>query len=339
MTPKELREQGYASMHARNKERGRDFSCNKKKPPTKPIKDLRRTPLAVVDNPLPCIHLGPAIPNQTCGCKSKLRKCAIFDTCTTGEKRSGIACCHGCEEFRTRDSIDDVRRHMLYFVYPIKGNGMWQHNIRNLKKHADLFNGRRVISIAISPGAKKHELDPPEMVREFAGGEFEFIYVSQYAAKRLGEVTAFPQLLRTVHQYQSPVDYTFYGHAKGVLSSNRTPATKVWGDLMYEINLSNWASVEEALRLHSIVGAFRCGPSQFPWHFSGTFFWFRNADVFAHPTWDEVPQRYGGTEIWPSTVFPYEKSACLFGDNEGGPRLYASHVIQEMKEKWEAGQS
>lgn len=44
-----------------------------------------------------CIHLGRELPDQSCGCASKLRKCSEFGTCTTGVKRDGVACCRTCK--------------------------------------------------------------------------------------------------------------------------------------------------------------------------------------------------------------------------------------------------
>lgn len=339
MTPKELRERAYAQQAETLKAAGVSFNCNKKSPPVVHSKDSRRTALAVVQNVLPCIHLGPAMRDQKCGCQSKLRKCAIFEKCTTGDPKPGIACCRGCEEFRTRESFDDVRRHLIYFVYPVTGNGVWQKNLNELKTRSDLFNGRRIVAICSASPRKSHKLDHPNMVVEYLGKDFETIQVSQKGAKRLGEVTAFPRLLQLVSPYTTPNDYTFYGHAKGVLSSQRMPATLRWGEMMYGACLDRWDRVEEALRTSEITGAFRHVGGLFPWHFSGTFYWFKNASCFAR-NWKNVPQRYGGTEMWPAMVWSYEETSCVFGHGVNFGQLYGGDdaVYQEYLQ-WVHSQS
>jgi hypothetical protein len=53
--------------------------------------------------PVPdCIELGPALPDQSCGCLEKLRKCAIHGTCTTYVQRDKVACCRLCPDHAAR---------------------------------------------------------------------------------------------------------------------------------------------------------------------------------------------------------------------------------------------
>lgn len=45
-----------------------------------------------------CIHLGAALPGQTCACPDKLRRCDLHGQCTTGVQRDGVVCCAKCPD-------------------------------------------------------------------------------------------------------------------------------------------------------------------------------------------------------------------------------------------------
>lgn len=273
----------------------------------------------VLVNTLPCAFLGEAQPNQGCGCHEKLRACDIHGLCTTRAKRNNIPCCETCPDYRSVDDILPDRRHLLYYCYPVTINGLWQKNLDQLKARSSLFNGRRVI--AISTGSHRHKLDDPKAVMEYLGKDFAD-YITVPHVKKLGEVTAFVDLLRRVKPFTTDHDFTFYGHTKGVTKPvNPGISVHRWGDLMYRANLDHWENVKEHLTRYPITGAFKkygpCFGGRADWHYHGTFYWFRNKDVFAHPGWATVRQQYGGTELWPATLFTHDNSGCHFYGGQG----------------------
>lgn len=86
-------------------DRGQCYSCIKignvdtfkaEGPPPKPkrMPKVKREPKRP-----PCIDLGPAIPLQTCGCASRIRKCDTHGQCTTAVRRDGIMCCLDCPDY------------------------------------------------------------------------------------------------------------------------------------------------------------------------------------------------------------------------------------------------
>lgn len=265
----------------------------------------------------PCVHLGPAQVNQGCGCKEKLRACEIHGTCTTGTQRAGVKCCESCGDFRSFDDGDVDHRHLLYYCCPVTQNrAVWQAGLDQLKRRLSLFNGRRVIAIATGsiPG-RYSKLDPPEDVVKYFGAGVDFIFVPHQ--KKLGEVTAFVDLWKRVSMFRGPNDFTFYGHSKGV-TKPVDPGTSVhrWGDLMYRANLDHWDTVRETLRQYPITGAFKkvgpCFGGKALWHYHGTFYWCRNADVFAG-NWMALWKHYGGTELWPAQMWrDPASSGCHF---------------------------
>lgn len=105
-----------------------------------------------------------------------------------------------------------------------------------------------------------------------------------------------------------PVEATFYAHAKGVakdiLCSGDPLGSRYWRNAMYHELLDDWERIAELLEEYPVVGSHRRhhpeqpqiypdGQSSSEWHFAGTFFWFRNRDVFATNRWREVWQPTG----------------------------------------------
>jgi hypothetical protein len=114
-------------------------------------------------------------------------------------------------------------------------------------------------------------------------------------------------------------DVTFCAHGKGVQGHNVSsePVTW-WTDAMYETILHNIDGVLDEMRNGAaIVGSFRRHGSQFGtthrWHYSGTFYAFRNAVAFSNGV-PQYRQNWWGTESWPGDHFPLSHSACIFGD-------------------------
>lgn len=204
---------------------------------------------------------------------------------------------------------------VLYHVMPWAGRGIWQWNLDQLLRRIVLFNGRRVMAISTGPNC-----DPPEAVMQHTKGHgFEFIVREN--VPKLREVVTFLPLLEIV-QSLNPNEVTFYAHAKGVTHAgfwDDGNPIKPWTEAMYETCLDNWDAVKDALESHAICGSFKrygkfTTPGNNRWHFSGTFYWFRNKDVFSR-NWRRVDQKFFGTESWPGLMFKQNEAACLFHDN------------------------
>jgi hypothetical protein len=59
-------------------------------------------------------------------------------------------------------------------------------------------------------------------------------------------------------------------------------------------------------------------------HYSGTFFWFRNADVFAR-NWRTVPPIWGGVEAWPGILFTPGECGTIFWEEGIRPVVTGYH--------------
>lgn len=201
-------------------------------------------------------------------------------------------------------------RHLLYHVCPMRGNGVWQRNVMQLRKRIGLFNGKRVVAIVTGPG-----LDPPEAVKDlFAGTVQEWFVVPNSSARR--EVATFLPLLQHVHT-TDPGHATFCAHAKGVTKPvNPGISVHRWTQIMYETNLDYWPLVERTLLRHHLAGSFKkvgrgFAGSASAWHYSGTFYWLRNAELFRRE-WRKVDPVWWGTESYPGRHFSADEAGCLF---------------------------
>ena len=92
-----------------------------------------------------------------------------------------------------------------------------------------------------------------------------------------------------------------------------------WTEALYDASLGQWPLVAEHLQRYALTGSFRmlgrfrAHQHLGDWHYSGTFFWLRNALAFDRPI-QTVPQFYGGVEAWPGIHFRSDETGCLLLD-------------------------
>jgi hypothetical protein len=113
-------------------------------------------------------------------------------------------------------------------------------------------------------------------------------------------------------------DITLCLHGKGSQPHTKNDAIGWWIDAMYETVAYNLDGViEEMANGAAIVGSFRRHGrflgTKHNWHYTGTYYAFRNAIAFSNgvPTYRQI---WWGTESWSGDHFPISSSACLFGD-------------------------
>lgn len=280
----------------------------------------------------PCSYEGPVISLCSSGDAGHIRQCshpqADWDNCRRdwppgpNEQR-----CSSCP-LHSRHQIGSTR-HLLYFVCPRPGGGIWEWNCEQMAARLSLFNGRKIIAIATGngpfrPGVLRRKLDDPELVKaKFPG--CEFLIVQNDGA--LGETVAWESLWEQVTHGQS--DVTFYAHAKGVkwgVHHPHSPWIRLWCQMMYETCLDDWPAVQEQLKLYPLTGSVRklgrCFPEDVQdsqWHYSGSFYWVRNADWYAR----------GGHRARPTRMTSEALPGVLFKPGEAG-HLLCSGMAPEL---------
>lgn len=265
---------------------------------------------------LPCVHRGETAGEVICpSCKGrvalKVFSCAKHGECTLS-KPAGKPCCATCGDYESHQHTQRAGevRNLVFHFYPRRGNGIWQWHVAQLRKRRRLFNGRCVVAIATDAST-----DSPDDVKAlFEGWPCEFIEMPNNAGLR--EVATLEPLLERVENL-SPAQATFYAHAKGVTypDARSRPIT----ELHYETCLDYWPLVEELLRDHPVAGSFRVhDPNWFPgqstsdWFYMGSFFWFRNKDLFRQPDWRRADPFWCGVETYPSLHFSFAEAASIF---------------------------
>jgi hypothetical protein len=247
------------------------------------------------------------------------------------------------EELRSLAEAKPVRlrrRNLMYFVWPKKEPGakepVWRWNVGELLRgqegrqaepalrRIDQFDGVRSVAIAVSDDADSVE----EVKKAFEGVRIDNWIIVQNDPK-LGGVAAFPSLLATMPRDES---ISCYMHAKGV-KHGPNENIRTWASIMYEVCLDSCRFVDASIDQYPTVGPFKNtreykGQMKFGWHFSGTFWWVRNDELFKRD-WQSVPGDYYGSEKYLGNLFRDEEAGSLFGGHVGW--LYHVHEMNRVK--------
>lgn len=283
---------------------------------------------AKCEAPARCDHLGAELRRQqceTCGgnVQVKVFACAARGQCTLAKPLDGIACCQGCTEFANAPDISAsiaTVRNLIYHICPFADSDAWRKNIRQLKRRIELFNGKRCVAIATG-----ERMAPADEVRaEFGDCGITFIEVENSPTMR--ERASFEPLMKLVAS-TAPEEATFYAHAKGGTTIGNPEGVMYWRNLMYHTLLDQFERVQSSLREAPVVGTHRLGfhvvypdgLAASDWHFSGAFFWFRNADVFSRDWRAALAPSGWGVEAWPGRMFTIAQSRCLAMESPENP--------------------
>lgn len=214
-----------------------------------------------------------------------------------------------------RPITEDTKRNLIMHVWPTS-NGAWQWNLDQLILRRHIFTGQVVIGVAEGPNtATKDE------VERYAAPLNATVF-SVPNNPRIREGATFQRLLQAVKDDNS---ITFFCHSKGARHGEAFghdgSTLKPWTETMYHVCLDNIDQVIEQLKTSAMTGPFRRfgnfkTPGNHRWHYSGAFYWFRNADVFQRD-WQKMDLFFFAVESWPGLLFRPEEVACCFHDNCG----------------------
>jgi hypothetical protein len=172
----------------------------------------------------------------------------------------------------------DAPRHLLCHLYPVTAGQKWRRTVAHLAARRTLFTGRAMVAVATD-----HETDTADQVAAaFAAAGFpvEILPLANDVAR--GETASFRALLAAI---AAESGITFYCHGKGCTWPDSGALSHEWADVMFAACLDYPQLVTRALATAAFAGSFRrhlaAGDRLAPWHYSGTFYWFRNDVVFA----------------------------------------------------------
>lgn len=313
----------------------------------------------------PCPHEGGII--TTCpGCRGEdrhVRWCShdAHHSCVRNapdKATSDVTNCATCEHHPARQTARSLplvnapppppvrsgpvgKRHLIYHLLPVSGNGVWQRGVDALRLRWGLFGGRKVVAVATGAPVREqvdaHEgvaaaprtlaLDPVAAVRAYLPADCEVIEVRNDPGR--WELASWAALWARALDGADDSDAVMYAHAKGVTRRPGSPCHR-WADLLYSLSLDHWPEVAAALRRYPIAGSlvkrgrFFSGSSLSlsAWHFSGNFWWARAREIRAAVAAVPVPVDRWGAEAWPGIAFPASEVGEVFGVADSAYHLY-----------------
>lgn len=232
--------------------------------------------------------------------------------------------------------VSNLIRNFQMHIWPSM-NGAWRWNCDQVMARAELFNGRRIVAIATD----NNSCSADEVKEYMKGFTSDFIVIANDPRKR--EVASWLPMLER-QQTSNANEVTFSCHSKvsrhKVTLDQEGSTLYRWAGAMYETCLDGWDLVREQLATKAMTGSFkRYGlfktRNNHCWHYSGTFYWFRNRDVF-NRNWTVVDQNFYGTESYPGLLFHPDDTGCLFADDAGDLYKldYWKSDIQPQLERW-----
>lgn len=255
---------------------------------------------SVVRVPLPCSLIGNRVQGDL-QCNHPAKPCGPV-AC------SRLGCGVSCAGYLPEDAIDlppgGWKRNLLFHMH--SAPGAWQWHAEQIRRRLPLFTGRRIIAVTTGGG-----LDDPAKIREALPG-CEVLEVPNNPTLR--EVATFEPLFGLLAGTDG---VTLYAQSKG--ATRKPPETgRRWAEVLYETCCDYWPWVEQVLRWHPLAGTFlkigtgwKAEQSRSDWHYSGSWFWFRNADLYAKE-WRKIDQFNHGIEPYPSLHFGDHEAGCLF---------------------------
>lgn len=229
---------------------------------------------------------------------------------------------------RYRPLVNPVRN-LIFHVYPLRGaEWNWHWHLNHIRSAVHWFNGKIVIAVVTGPN-----LAPPdEVMRMLDEIEVEWIIRENSS---LGETVTHLDLLRAVQTDDQNV-ITLRGHTKGVTHRDGD-FSQEWASMLWESCL-DVPAVEDALASHVFAGPLMSHESlvrrkQYTHFFAGTFYWFRNAGLFARD-WEQIePQRWW-PEAFPGAICKADESACLLHDFVKNASFGEAYFKREIKSSW-----
>jgi hypothetical protein len=225
-----------------------------------------------------------------------------------------------------------MRKHLLYHVYPKRSSGTWQACLDLLLSRIDLFDGRRVVAVATDSLT-----DSADAVRDYLSGLERLTVLEQPNDPMVREVATHAALWGTLKDEDG---VAFYGHAKGVTRPPGAHSTAWrWYSLALAACLDHPRLVDALLTRFPAVGSLlkvgKCFPgSESAWHYSGSFYWLRLADVF-RSDWERIDRDYSGIESWPSLHVRVGEAASVFGRLPAVElNLYDSRILAKFEGRY-----
>ena len=200
-------------------------------------------------------------------------------------------------------------RNLVYYCYfeNTEINEFTKFNISLLKNYLHVFNGQRIIKIALDDTSK----DNSHLLNLFPNCDVEIVQNNK-------ETRESEYFIESIKQIKNLDSITFFGHNKGAKKqeNHAYEIMKHWVCSMYFFNLENsfLSEIESKLKtdktFSGILRITTACPPWVPsdWHYSGTFFWFNTKKLTSIKGWDNFEKGRLSSESYPGIFVNIEQS-------------------------------
>lgn len=282
----------------------------------------RKTPLLPGDRPM-CFWCGryhDNLENEICHwCRNRLAMQHRNAIKGIGANALGSPRDTRLHEIRYRPFTEPTTRHLHFFLYPKFANSVRYH-IDQLYKAADIFNGKRAVCVATD--SSTCEADFRSAIEDLFT---DIQYIENDPNRR--ETAGFIETLKAVLS-DSENEAICFAHGKGQqMHTQNSEMIRKWCDAAYETCVTNWAAVKNAMEEgYPIAGSFKSvgafKTTAYKWHYSGAFWWARSRAILENENWEQLCNKWWGTESYVGRHWWPDEGYCLFGDHTGGGSLY-----------------
>lgn len=217
--------------------------------------------------------------------------------------------------------MGNTKLNFIFHFAPYK-NDMFDYHIEKIHEHLPKFNNKKIINIVTG-----QEFYEPKYVKDrLKGLNIDFTTTINNPSHREA-FSFFTNLLPKVESIEEN-EFTFFGHSKSCTNRRQEDRFKIqhrmWTDYCYRYTLDNIDDVIEKMKSYDSYGPFvrtnglSRAVSDTTWHYSGTFFWFKNSEVFKKD-WSEKRFNYENgyeAEAFIGKMIPQNRGYCSF-DIEG----------------------
>jgi hypothetical protein len=200
-----------------------------------------------------------------------------------------------------------MKRNLIYYCYFENGeiNEFTQLNLKLLNRYCNLFNGQKIIKIALDDLTK----DYSNLVDMFQGFDVEVLQNNK-------ENRESEYFIESIKEIKDTNSITFFAHNKGGSNRPEKDVIKMWLFSMYFFNLepSYLLKIQDELNEDkTFSGIMRittpCPPwVESDWHYSGTFFWFHTDKLLNIPNWDNMKKDRFAVESYPGKMVKESES-------------------------------
>jgi hypothetical protein len=201
-----------------------------------------------------------------------------------------------------------MKKNLVYYCYFENSeiNEFATYNIKLINRYLKLFNGQRIIKIAVDDLS----IDNSHLIDLFPNCEIELVQNNT-------ETRESEYFIESLKEIKDTNSLTFFAHNKGSKNGGvGNDVNKIWLLSMYFFNLEELylTTIESSLKEDKIFSGIMqitipCPPwVTTDWHYSGTFFWFNTKKLFDIDGWDIFEKGRFSVEGYPGKMVDVSKS-------------------------------